>query len=784
MVTFMTRFSFCLRLPRTATVYSKLARLALVLACFVALLPAVAHAQEKAPADAVSAKEIERLVQTLENPEARDKLVRQLQTLSAAQKKQEIQETGPTSAMLTVLSKRVEAFGEQFLDATNALSDIPRLVSWVEAQATNETARMRWLEVIAKLLGILAAGLVVEKTAAVLLRRPLAAIDVEKPATPLARPRVVLTHAILELLPIGAFAATAYGTISVLHMTPDPHKAAELLVSAYLTARLAMASAYIAFLPRHRAQRLLPIGDETAHYLYIWTRRLTGVSIYGYVIITAASLLGLPKAGSAFLLKMLGLLVTAMLVVLILQNRAPVGGWIRGRGGRLGARLSRLRGRLADVWHILASLYVVMIYTIWALRIADDFEFILRASALTVAIVLTATTASSLVRRALRRGFTIGQDLRRQFPQLERRANRYLPVLHHVLRLLIGTVTTLALLQTWGVEAFEWLGSGLGKRFVSAAITIAIVTVIALILWESVNSAIERYLTQTDRNGILIERSARARTLLPLLRNALMVLLVIIVTLVILSEFGVSIAPLLAGAGVVGLAIGFGSQKLVQDLITGVFILFEDTISVGDVVRLGEHAGMVEAMNIRTLRLRDLNGNVHTIPFSAVSTIINMTKDFSFAVMDVEVARREDTDEVTEVLKTIGAEMQADPEYARIILEPLEILGVDRFAPSSVVIRTRLKTQPSKQWMVMREFNRCMKKKFDLLGIEIPYPHQTIYFGQDRDGRAPPLHMALDRKGPGRRPLGEAVPAQHGADVNLPVSERRRDEEEEEMADR
>ena len=200
---------------------------------------------------------------------------------------------------------------------------------------------------------------------------------------------------------------------------------------------------------------------------------------------------------------------------------------------------------------------------------------------------------------------------------------------------------------------------------------------------------------------------------------------------------------LLAGAGVLGLAVGFGSQKLVQDLVTGVFILLEDQISVDDVVKVADKAGLVEAVSIRSVRLRDFSGTVHTIPYSAIGTVSNLTKEFSCAVFEVGVAYREDVDEVMAVLKEIGAELQKDPEFGPLILEPLDVAGVDAFADSAVIIKARMKTVPTKQWTVGRQFNRRMKKRSDELGIEIPFPHQTIYFGELKGGGAPPAHVKL-----------------------------------------
>ena len=220
-----------------------------------------------------------------------------------------------------------------------------------------------------------------------------------------------------------------------------------------------------------------------------------------------------------------------------------------------------------------------------------------------------------------------------------------------------------------------------------------------------------------------------------------MVFLLVMVTLIVLAELGVNIGPLLAGAGVIGLAVGFGSQKLVQDVINGIFILFEDSVAVGDVVTAAGISGVVERMSIRSLRLRDLTGNVHTIPFSAVETVTNMTKEFSMAVIEAGVAYRENIDEVIVALRQLGTEMKDDPEYASLILEPLEVLGVDALADSAVIIKCRFKTVPLKQWMIRREFNRRMKNRFDELGIEIPYPHQTVYFGVGKDGSAPPAFV-------------------------------------------
>lgn len=222
----------------------------------------------------------------------------------------------------------------------------------------------------------------------------------------------------------------------------------------------------------------------------------------------------------------------------------------------------------------------------------------------------------------------------------------------------------------------------------------------------------------------------RADTLTHVLRDVARVFIVAVGTMMVLSEIGIDLKPLLAAAGLGGLAIGFGAQSLVKDVISGFFILLEDSIAVGDVVEIAGVSGVVEEVKLRTITLRDASGSVHIVPNGIVDRVKNMTKGYSYYVFDIGVAYREDVDRVMAVLVDIAAELRADPLYASDILDPLEMLGVDRFDESAVIVRCRLKTVPSQQWRIGREMNRRIKKTFDAKGIEIPFPHRTIYWGQ------------------------------------------------------
>ena len=235
-----------------------------------------------------------------------------------------------------------------------------------------------------------------------------------------------------------------------------------------------------------------------------------------------------------------------------------------------------------------------------------------------------------LAERASERGFAIAPDLKVRFPTLEQRANRYLPILSGLIRVVVYVAALLILLQAWDIGSFAWFGTELGRRMTGIALSVAAVLGIALAAWEIFSAAIERHLSTLAASP---SSRLRQRTLLPLLRTAMLCVIVVMATLVVLSQIGLNIAPLLAGAGVVGLAIGFGSQALVKDIITGLFILIEDQIAVGDIIDVGkDHRGTVEAISIRTIRLRDQAGIVHTVPFSEVTSIKNLSKEFAYAV--------------------------------------------------------------------------------------------------------------------------------------------------------
>jgi small conductance mechanosensitive channel len=278
-------------------------------------------------------------------------------------------------------------------------------------------------------------------------------------------------------------------------------------------------------------------------------------------------------------------------------------------------------------------------------------------------------------------------------------------------------------------RSFDWIST--------SALRIVIIAMVIAIFFSVMNRVLTKFRRVYEGRLSTGAQLQRADTLTHVMRDIVRIVIVFIGSMMILAEVGVDLKPLLAAAGIGGLAIGFGAQSLVKDIISGFFILLEDSVRVGDVVEIAGVGGLVEDVKLRTITLRDLSGNVHVVPAGAIDKVKNMTKIYSFYLFDVAVAYREDVDEVMALLQAIGEELRQDLAFREDILEPLEMLGVDHFADSAVIVKCRIKTKPIQQWRVGREMNRRIKKSFDAKGIEIPFPHRTIYWGKPKEGTTP-----------------------------------------------
>ena len=718
-------------------------RLLLVLLACLLASPAL-EAQTPVP----DRTQIESLIGTLENEAERAKLVTQLKLLLNTPQPAPAAETpveGLSQLAIDTLAVRINRLSVELWDALDFGRAGQRIHNWAQRITFDPVLRNQLLETLIRLIAVFGAALMVEWIARLALGRPRRWLEAHAPRNAWTKAGHLMLLGGIELVPLLLFAITANLT---LPMTATFSNATAGLIAELMAATLfngfvlARAVALIARLvlaPHAPKLRVPPIEDETAQYLHIWVRRFTDIWIYGITLINALLPLGLPQVGHTVLMRLLGLTIATLAVIFILQNRQSVTRWLRGDNERAypqGLRRSvhLLRQGLAGCWHALAIFYVAVIYLVWTFAVPGGFAFIVQRTLGTIAVIIGLWALSGALRVFVGRAFTVADDLKLRYPLLESRANLYLPVLRRVLITVVSIFSVMLLLQLWGIDSLIWLSSDQGRRLVGMLLTMGLAIGLGIVIWEVASALIERTIRRLDGEA---KRNARLRTFLPLLKTVIFVALVIVVGLTVLSEVGVNIAPLLAGAGVVGLAIGFGSQALVKDVITGLFILFEDTINVGDVVDLDGKSGVVEAITIRTIRLRDMTGSQITIPFSAVTTIKNMTRDFSYYVYDVSVAYDQDIAQVEDVLKKIDEEMRAEPQWAARIIAPIEILGVDKFGDYAITLKARTKTRPIQQWAVGREFNRRMKAAFDAAGISIPFPTSVQMFKSVGAGELP-----------------------------------------------
>ncbi len=290
-------------------------------------------------------------------------------------------------------------------------------------------------------------------------------------------------------------------------------------------------------------------------------------------------------------------------------------------------------------------------------------------------------------------------------------------------------------------DLFNW--ESLRSGIITHGVRIVVILIGSLLAYRMVQFAVRRMekAVEDDDPTTRSEAEKRAETLGRIMRQVSFVLFSLVAGMLIMREMGFEIGPIIAGAGIAGIAVGFGAQNLVRDIITGFFLLLENQIRVGDIVEIAGKSGLVEAVNLRTTVLRDLEGTVHIVPNGVVDTVTNRTREWSRTVLDVGVAYKESVDRVMDVLAGIGEEMRADPEWGPRIREPMDILGVNEFAASSVNIRLTMTVAPQQQWAVGRELRRRIKNRFDELGIEIPFPHVTVYLGAGHQGL---LHMVAD----------------------------------------
>jgi small conductance mechanosensitive channel len=552
-----------------------------------------------------------------------------------------------------------------------------------------------------------------------------------QPETFAGRAGVLLTLLVLRILPVIVF----LGAALLLLDQNETHKLARYVIInvIYAIALCSLIRQILRgiFAPATDHLRLLSFTTPQAVYGYRWFSAFSMVIVFGAFTVLIASALRVPLGAIVVFQNILGLVLVVMATVVILQTRLRVALIIRGKKAENDESFSHaVREGLAHRWHIFAIAYLVISFVITALGIDNGIALMLRGTILT--FIILAVTRLSFV--ALDRWVSPQEG---GMPLVHRQ------MLSFVIRPLIWVIAVIAAGASWGMHIRRFIATAPGERAFGAFISIALTLFFLTVVYEVLNTSIERHLNRRDRNSKLPVASARARTLLPMVRNSIFILFSGVAILTFLSAVGFNIGPVLAGAGVVGVAIGFGSQTLVKDFLTGLFIVVENTVAVGDVVKIGDFGGVVETLSIRTLRLRDSDGSLHILPFSQVTNITNMTRGYAYALVDVSVAYDNNLENVMTVLRDIGKGLQEDPIFKRVILEPIEVMGIENMGDAAITIRTRIRTRAGKQWDVRRLLLLRIHQRFEKENIGIPTTVTATQFAKAKAAAPAPKEKPI-----------------------------------------
>ncbi|HEX6441536.1 MAG TPA: mechanosensitive ion channel domain-containing protein [Stellaceae bacterium] len=696
----------------------------------------------------LSPAEAQRTLEVLQNPAQRDRLIETLQAIAKATPPVPAEpERQPESAvalapdslgaqLLAQLSAAAERLAGDAAAAARAFTAFPLLWRWARGVAADPEQRAAAVDGAWQLALVLIGALLLERFAAAVMRRPIAALTAFAPendsgngneADPrlrnhraeawrlLRRLPFALALLALDLIPVGVFVG-AVGLLAGMMPGSTTRAVTLALAEAYAITRVVISLGRMLVSPAVGRLRLFEIGDARAGYLMRWLAQVSVVAIWGGALTQIAMLLGLDPRADDTLMRLVALIVAVMLGVLVLHSRHAVAGYLRAPTHAAGG-VARWRNGLAAVWHYLAIAAIVAGWILWATGIRNGINGV-RVLIGTVVILIAARLAALVLLGVLDRAAHPSPLLSGRFPGLEVRTARYRTPVRMLIDLLVAVTTAIVLLQLWGANSFLWFEDGrIGARLFSALATIVLAAAAAVIVWEGANATLERRLALMSDAGSAAH-AARLRTLLPMLRATLFTAIIAVVGLTALSEIGINVGPLLAGAGIVGVAVGFGSQRLVQDVITGMFALFENALQVGESVTVASLSGTVEDLSIRAIWLRGSDGAVHIVPFSAVTTISNSSRGPGNAEISVAVAAKEDSDRVCATLRDIAGQMRGEPDFAPLTLGELQV-WVETVKADGITLTGKMACTPAGRELVEHEFMRRMQKRFQELGIEL-----------------------------------------------------------------
>ena len=691
------------------------------LAAHAQAIPGVTSSSETTDTSATTDADasLDELVRILENDDSRALLIERLQQSAGTEANGVLADVPPDLSIVSQLAEYTRSAAE---GASATLSSVGRVVADIQRglSGTNSAELRAFLDIAANMVVIAALlflsfwvlRLVVHWAQKHIARRVDGKGWISRIAGSLGAALCDLGSVIL------AWAIGYAVALFVLGTTPGQMRLNQsLLLNAFLIVEAAKMVSRIVLAPRFAALRLVPVSDGNAAYWNFWIARFTSLVGYTFLFISplVANNLDRGLAGAIQVLVM----ATAVTIgiIIVLQNKDDVRNWLN----RLSAKRNndgygQLLQLLGRYWHLVAISYLLALLIVWFANPREALPFMLGATVQSLIAILVGIIIVSFIGRFVSSGVHLPQDISQRLPLLETRLHAFVPAVMSVVRWIVIFGVVIAIMQAWRLFDFVgWIGSTAGQQVAGSVLSAALIVLACVVLHVVVASWVEYRLNPNFGKPA----TAREKTLLNLFKNAFTIALVIFGLMLALGQIGVNIAPLLAGAGVIGLAIGFGAQKLVQDIITGVFIQFENVMNEGDVVEAAGKSGVVEKLTIRSVTIRDMSGTVHLIPFSSVDQVSNMVRGFSFYVAEFEVSRDADIEAVKQTLRDAFTEVM-NSEHKDVILDELDLQGLIAITPQSVSLRARIKTLAGKQWGAGRLYSELVMRMFIERGIDTP----------------------------------------------------------------
>lgn len=656
---------------------------------------------------------LEKLLKTLESKSARKEFISQLRTMVAAKTKIENE---PAPLGISKISEIIHSISEKILEF---LSEFEKTLTEVIKLLNNSSFMIKMGHALKGIFFILGLGLVINRSLRWISYYTYKRLKNNSPQKITSTPKIRFIQRALSGFSIISMIVAMLMLASNLSFYGIMIPIRDLSIISLASYEAALFLYQLILSPKWKELRLIQIHDSTAQLSYRYLRLVTLLMIVGVALSELILLLKGPTILYSFTIKAMLFIACFKTLWFIYFIRNRVSQWLVRQEQSIN-RHGQFSSTVAKTWHVWAILYVCLFgVTTFFQRInnvkAVAFSFIGTAFLITVSYILV-LKVPKFIREFM-------GHVTRHLPHITPRKNFYTVFLSLLISLSIIFSLLFLSLEIWELEIFDFFTETQGLP--SVFLNILLSFLLSIFVWETNEYIIDRFFNRSTKHQKSMVKKQRLLTIKPLVQNTTRFILFALVALIIFAELNLDITPLLAGVGVIGIAFSFGSQSLVKDIITGIFILVEDTINVGDIVQIDGQNGNVEAISLRTVRLRDSEGNLHTIPFSGITKITNMSKNFAYYLLQIGLSYSQNMDRAFAVMKEVDLEMRQDVQYSSMILEPLEIMGVDKFTETGVILQARIKTLPDKsRWTVGREFNRRLKDRFDQKGIEFAYEYR------------------------------------------------------------